>query len=370
MSTQLTPAMRQYVEIKSRHRDCILFFRMGDFYEMFFEDAIRASRLLDIALTSRDKEANIPMCGIPYHARNAYLSKLIRQGCKVAICEQIEEPGGRGLFRREVTEVVTPGLVFHEECLDARGNNFLAAVRFLPPFAYAALDATTGDFFYEACASPESMADALSLLSPAEFVFREGEGAPPAAGSGGPKGRLGRILEGKLATSLSPAAVDDFSVPRTIEGLPGADHPAHGAIRAALYYLHLHQPAALAEVSRATEREGRRYLAMDETAVRTLEVFSTLSGERKGSLLWAVDRTRTPMGARLLRAWISAPLVDVARIGERNGAVAELAENPADRREIFGRLSGMPDLSRLASRLPPGAAGPGGGGFPLPPPFL
>jgi len=358
MSTQLTPAMRQYVEIKSRYRDCILFFRMGDFYEMFFEDAIRASRLLDIALTSRDKEANIPMCGIPYHARNAYLSKLIRQGCKVAICEQIEEPGGRGLFRREVTEVVTPGLVFHEECLDARGNNFLAAVRFAPPFAYAALDATTGEFFYEACDSPESLADALYLLSPAEFVFREGEGAPPAAGAGGAKGRLGRTLEGKLATSLSPVAVDGFSVPRTIEGLPGADHPAHGAVLAALYYLHLHQPAALAEVSRATEREGRRYLAMDETAVRTLEVFSTLSGERKGSLLWAVDRTRTPMGARLLRAWISAPLVDVARIGERNGAVAELAENPADRRELGGRLSGMPDLSRLASRLAQDRSGP------------
>ncbi|HJX14617.1 MAG TPA: DNA mismatch repair protein MutS, partial [Candidatus Deferrimicrobiaceae bacterium] len=358
MSTQLTPAMRQYVEIKSRHRDCILFFRMGDFYEMFFEDAIRASRLLDIALTSRDKEANIPMCGIPYHARNAYLSKLIRQGCKVAICEQIEEPGGRGLFRREVTEVVTPGLVFHEECLDARGNNFLAAVRFAPPFAYASLDATTGEFFYEACDSPESLADALYLLSPAEFVFREGEGSPPAAGAGGAKGRLGRILEGKLATSLSSAAVDGFSVPRTIEGLPGVDHPAHGAVRAALYYLHLHQPAALAEVSRATEREGRRYLAMDETAVRTLEVFSTLSGERKGSLLWAVDRTRTPMGARLLRAWISAPLVDVARIGERNGAVAELAENPADRRELGGRLSGMPDLSRLASRLAQDRSGP------------
>jgi len=144
MTLPLTPAMRQYVEIKSRYRDCILFFRMGDFYEMFFEDALRASRLLDIALTSRDKESNIPMCGVPHHARNAYLSKLIRQGCKVAICEQIEEPGQKGIFRREVTEVVTPGLVFSEECLDARGNNFLAAVRFVAPFACAALDATTG----------------------------------------------------------------------------------------------------------------------------------------------------------------------------------------------------------------------------------
>ena len=358
MSTQLTPAMRQYVEIKSRYRDCILFFRMGDFYEMFFEDAIRASRLLDIALTSRDKEANIPMCGIPFHARNAYLSKLIRQGCKVAICEQLEEPGGRGLFRREVTEVVTPGLVFHEECLDARGNNFLAAVRFLPPFAYAALDATTGEFFYEACDSPESVADALYLLSPAEFVFREGEGTVPAGGTGGTKGRLGRILEGKLATSLSPAAVDGFPVPQTVAGVPGQDHPAHGVVRAALYYLHLHQPAALAEITRASEREGRRYLAMDETAVRTLEVFSTLSGERKGSLLWAVDRTKTPMGARLLRAWISAPLVDVKRIGERNGAVAELVGTSADRKETADRLSGMPDLSRLASRLAQDRSGP------------
>ena len=358
MSTQLTPAMRQYVQIKSRYRDCILFFRMGDFYEMFFEDAIRASRLLEIALTSRDKEANIPMCGIPYHARNAYLSKLIREGCKVAICEQLEEQGGGGLFRREVTEVVTPGLVFHEECLDARGNNFLAAVRAVPPFAYAALDATTGEFFYEGCDSGEALADALFLLSPAELVFLEGEGTPLSEAAGGTKGRLGRVLEGKLATSLSPSAVGDFSVPERIAGVPDRAHPAHGVVRAVLYYLHLHQPAALAEVSRIFEREGHRYLAMDETAVRTLEIFSTLSGERKGSLLWAVDRTRTPMGARLLRTWLSAPLVDVDRIGERHQAVAELSEHPSDRREMAERLSGMPDLSRLASRLAQDRSGP------------
>jgi DNA mismatch repair protein MutS len=336
--------MRQYVEIKSRYRDCILFFRMGDFYEMFFEDAIRASRLLDIALTSRDKEANIPMCGVPYHARNAYLSKLIQQGCKVAICEQMEETGGRGLFRREVTEVVTPGLVFHEECLDARGNNFLAAVKMRPPYAYAAMDATTGEFFYEACDSGEALADALFLLSPAEFVFREEEGTPIPDGAGGTKGRLGRIVEGKLVTSLSSDAVDGFPVPDEIAGVPAKDHPAHGVVRSALYYLHLHQPAALAEISRVSEREGRRHLAMDETAVRTLEIFSTLSGERKGSLLWAVDRTRTPMGARLLRAFLSAPLVDVGRIGERHEAVAELVEHAADRRDMANGLSGRDRL--------------------------
>ncbi|PWB63715.1 MAG: DNA mismatch repair protein MutS [Deltaproteobacteria bacterium] len=351
MTTQLTPAMRQYVEIKSRYRDCVLFFRMGDFYEMFFEDAIRASRLLDIALTTRDKESNIPMCGVPYHARNAYLSKLIRQGCKVAICEQIEEPGGKGLFRREVTEVVTPGLVFQEECLDARGNNFLAAVRFLPPFACAALDATTGEFFFEACDTEEALADALFRLSPAEFVSLAGEGDPPAD-------RFRRLLEGKLHTSLSPEAVDGFSLPAEPEGMPGRDHPCRGVVRAALYYLHLHQPAALAEISRVQEREGRRYLGMDETAVRTLEIFSTLSGERRGSLLWAIDRTRTPMGARLLRTWLAAPLVDPARIGERHDAVAELVEVPSARQELSRHLSGMPDLSRLASRLAQDRSGP------------
>jgi DNA mismatch repair protein MutS len=343
--------MRQYVEIKSRYRDCILFFRMGDFYEMFFEDALRASRLLDIALTSRDKEANIPMCGIPFHARNAYLSKLIRQGCKVAICEQIEEPGGKGLFRREVTEVVTPGLVFQDECLDARGNNFLAAVRFLPPFAYAALDATTGEFFCEACETEEALADALFRLAPAEFVSLAGEGEPPA-------GRFRRILEGKLHTSLSAEAVESFTPPADPEGMPGRDHPARGPVRAALYYLHLHQPAALAEIARVREREGRRYLAMDEAAVRTLEVFSTLSGERRGSLLWAIDRTRTPMGARLLRAWLSSPLVDPARIGERHDAVAELVEVHPVRQGLAARLSGMADLSRLASRLAQDRSGP------------
>ncbi|MBI5419731.1 MAG: DNA mismatch repair protein MutS [Deltaproteobacteria bacterium] len=351
MSTQLTPAMRQYVEIKSRYRDCILFFRMGDFYEMFFEDAIRASRLLDIALTSRDKDSNIPMCGVPHNARNTYLSRLIRQGCKVAICEQIEEPGGHGLFRREVTEVVTPGLVFNDECLDARGNNYLAAVRFVPPYAYAALDATTGEFFFEACDTEEALSDALFRLSPAEFVSLEGEGSPPSD-------RLRRILSGKLHTALAKAAVEAFSPPSDPEGVPDAGRPARGVVRAALYYLHLHQPAALAEISRVQEREGRRYLGMDETAVRTLEIFSTLSGERKGSLLWAIDNTKTPMGARLLRAWLSAPLVDPARIGERHDAVAWLLESQPVRGAIALRLSGMADLPRLASRLAQDRSGP------------
>jgi DNA mismatch repair protein MutS len=343
--------MRQYVEIKSRYRDCILFFRMGDFYEMFFEDAIRASRLLDIALTSRDKESNIPMCGVPHHARNAYLSKLIREGCKVAICEQIEEPGQKGIFRREVTEVVTPGLVFHEECLDARGNNFLAAVRFAPPFAYAALDATTGEFFHETCGSEEGLADALFRLSPAEFVALEGEGAPVT-------GRGKRLIDGKLLTQVSPPAAAAFLPPTPVEGIPAQDHPAAGVVRAALYYLQLHQPAALAEITRVTEREGRRYLGMDETAVRTLEIFSTMSGERKGSLLWAVDRTRTPMGARALRAWLAAPLLDVARIGERHDAVGELLEAQAVRKGLAERLDAMGDLPRLASRLAQDRSGP------------
>ncbi|MGE5190568.1 MAG: DNA mismatch repair protein MutS, partial [Gemmatimonadota bacterium] len=351
MAMHLTPAMRQYVEIKARYRDCILFFRMGDFYEMFFEDAIRAARLLDIALTSRDRESNIPMCGVPHHARNAYLSKLIRQGCKVAICEQIEEPGARGLFRREVTEVVTPGLVFTDDCLDARGNNFLAAVRFVPPFAYALLDATTGEFDYEVCDTEETLADALFLAGPAEFVFLEGEGEPRGA-------RLRRLVDGKLSTALSAAAVASFGLPARLGGVPEPGHPARGVVEAALYYLHLHQPAALADITRVREREGRRYLAMDEAAVRTLEIFSTLSGERKGSLLWAVDGTRTPMGGRLIRAWLAAPLTDPARIAARHDAVGELVERPPVRKDLSDRLSGMADLSRLASRLAQDRAGP------------
>ena len=351
MTLQLTPAMRQYVEIKSRFRDCILFFRMGDFYEMFFEDAIRASRLLDIALTSRDKESNIPMCGVPHHARNAYLSKLIRQGCKVAVCEQIEEPGQKGLFRREVTEVVTPGLVFHDECLDARGNNFLAAVRFIPPFAYAALDATTGEFHYEVCDSEETLADALFRLSPAEFVALEGEGTPSTT-------RGKRLIEGKLMSTVSCAAAGSFELSAQIEGIPPAGHPAEGVVRGGLYYLHIHQPAALSEIVRMTERVGERYLAMDETAVRTLEVFCTLSGERKGSLLWAIDRTRTPMGARALRSLLAAPLQEINRINERHEAVAELLEAHVLRKEMVSSLDAMGDLPRLASRLAQDRSGP------------
>ncbi|GAB4235781.1 MAG: DNA mismatch repair protein MutS [Deltaproteobacteria bacterium] len=351
MSLPLTPAMRQYVEIKSRYRDCILFFRMGDFYEMFFEDALRASRLLDIALTSRDKESAIPMCGVPHHARDAYLSRLIRQGCKVAICEQIEEPGQKGIFRREVTEVVTPGLVFSEECLDARGNNFLAAVRFTPPFACAALDATTGECFHEACDGEEALVDALFRIAPAEFVALEGEGNPST-----PRGK--RLVEGKLLTLLSPAAVAAFPLPAGIEGIPSAEHPSRGVVCAALYYLHLHQPAAVAQIGRVSEREGRRHLAIDETAVRTLEIFTTMAGERKGSLLWAIDRTRTPMGARLLRSWLAAPPLDIERIGRRHEAVAELLEAHAVRKSLGATLERLGDLSRLGSRLAQDRSGP------------
>src|SRR3990172_9255738 len=341
MTLPLTPAMRQYVEIKSCYRDCILFFRMGDFYEMFFEDALRASRLLDIALTSRDKESNIPMCGVPHHARNAYLSKLIRQGCKVAICEQIEEPGQKGIFRREVTEVVTPGLVFSEECLDARGNNFLAAVRFAAPSACAALDATTGEFFRGARGTEEALADALFRLGPAEFVALEGEGNPASS-------RGKRLLEGKLLTTLSPSSLSSFPAPP----------PAGGVVRAVLYSLPLPQPSALSQIGRVAEREGRRHLAMDETAVRTLEVFSTMSGDRKGSLLWAVDRTRTPMGARLLRAWLAAPLLDVERIGQRHDAVGELIEEEGGGKSLASTREPMGALSRQASRLAQDRSGP------------
>jgi DNA mismatch repair protein MutS len=349
--TNLTPAMRQYVDIKARYRDCILFFRMGDFYEMFFEDALRASRLLDIALTSRDKESNIPMCGFPWHARTAQLSKLIRKGCKVAICEQIEEPGGKGLFRREVTEVVTPGLVFNDECLDARGNNFLVSVRFREPYAYAALDATTGEFFFEACESAQALADALYRIDAAEFIHLEGDDDP-----GSPRFR--RILGEKLSTGLSRQAVADFVVPPAISGIPAEGHPAHDVVRAALHYLQLHQPAALAEIGRIGERQGSRYLAIDETAVRTLEIFSTLSGERRGGLLWAIDRTCTPMGARTLRGWLSTPLVDPHRIAARHDAVGELVEAVEVRATLQRQLKGMGDLQRLASRLAQDRSGP------------
>jgi len=263
---------------------------------------------------------------------NAYLSKLIRQGCKVAICEQIEEPGQRDLPPGG-DRGGHPGLVFSEECLDSRGNNFLAAVRFAAPFACAALDATTGEFFHEACDTEEALADALFRIAPAEFVALEGEGNPTTS-------RGKRLLEGKLLTLLSPAVVAAFPPPPGIGGSPRGP-PVGGRRPGSLYYLFLHQPAALSEIGRVTEREGRRYLALDETAVRTLEIFSTMSGERKGSLLWAVDRTRTPMGARMLRAWLAAPLLDVERIGERHDAVGELLEAHAIRKSLSPPFDAM-----------------------------
>ena len=339
--------MRQYVEIKSRYRDCILFFRMGDFYEMFFEDALRASRLLDIALTSRDKEANIPMCGVPHHARNArYLTKLIRQGAGGHLRAD-REPGRRGSSAGGA-EVVTRDWS-RRGVLDGPGEQ-LPGRR--PVVARSPRRARRHHrrFFHEACDNRGGACGRPVPDRAREFVALEGEGNPA------PRGK--RSSRGKLLTLLSPSAVAAFPVPPGIGGIPAANHPSAGVVRAALYYLFLHQPAALSEIVRVTEREGRRYLAMDETAVRTLEIFSTMSGERKGSLLWAVDRTRTPMGARLLRAWLAAPLLDAERIGERHDAVGELLEAHGIRKALSPPLDAMGDLSRLASRLAQDRSGP------------
>ncbi len=361
----LTPMMAQYREAKAKHPDALLFFRMGDFYELFEEDAKTASRLLGLTLTSRDKVNPIPMAGVPVRAVDNYLRRVLALGLKVAICEQMQDPReAKGLVEREVIRIVTPGTVTEETVLDAKSNNYLAALFVARAAAGLAwVDLSTGTFRV-ADLPRERFAEELSRVDPAEVLLPESlpRDDPDAV----------RTLREAIRGAVTPRP--DFCFEReaahrtltghfkvkTLDGFGCGDlAEALNAAGAILDYLAETQRTGLAHLSRIERHGDGAFLAMDRATRRALEVTESMGDRsRQGTLLSVLDRTKTAMGGRLLRTWLLAPLVDAAAANRRLNAVAELKDADFLRRDLREALGRVTDIERTAAKLATGRAGP------------
>jgi DNA mismatch repair protein MutS len=374
--------MRQYSAIKKEHPTALLFFRLGDFYEMFFEDAVVASKELQITLTSRNKEKGIaiPMCGVPFHAAEGYISKLIRRGYKVAICDQVEDARlAKKLVRREVTRVVTPGTAA-DSSLNSEENNFLAAVVSSDGGAgFAALDLSTGEFRateFSGEGAEKRIQDELQQLRPKEVLFASSAPLFEQSGRGAtgvsPVGHVGASVPARSAApSAAPWActpledwifAPDHAIPLlenhfgvlSLEGFGLAGKPAAAAAAGAiLYYVRSTQRGTLDHVDRIGFYERQNCLVLDAVTVRNLELIEPLfAGTDAGVTLFrSIDATTTPMGKRLLRAWMLRPSIDASEIQHRLDAVEEQVKQTIAREELRGALEGVLDLERLLSRV-------------------
>ena len=364
---KLTPMMAQYHALKREAGSALLFYRMGDFYELFGEDARVAAGCLDITLTRRGQQEgeDVPMCGVPFHAYEGYLAKLIRAGHSVAICEQTEDPAeakkrpGKTLVRREVVRVVTPGTLTEDTLLEARAHNHLATVAVLGAGAAVAVaDLSTGDLSVEAC-EPDGIRDALAAASPSEVVLRQADGGTPVEAE--------LRAAGYAVTPCHPSLFgsergerrlkDAFGV-GTLDGYGEFAKPELSALGALLGYVELTQLGA--GVALRPPRRGARggTMMIDAVTRASLELCEARAGGRKGSLLGAVDRTVTAGGGRLLSRWVAAPLTAVDRIEERQDAVAWMLAQRSVRAEARDALSEAPDLARALGRLGVGRGGP------------
>jgi len=356
-----TPLMQQYREIKSRHTDAVLFFRMGDFYEMFYEDAELAARVLGLTLTSRNNggAAEVPLAGVPVKAVSEYLRRFVQQGYRVAICEQVEDPAlAKGIVRREVIETITPGAAFADDILDGSRNNFLCAVHRLRDRAgVAAADVSTGEFRLFVVEVGE-LEPILARLAPRELLVERsasGDAMPNVDGA---------LLTEREGWEFDAAFARDelarhFAV-HSLDGLGiGAeDDVAVGAAGALLRYLRELQPAGLPQLARPVIERPGGVMPLDEMTRRNLELVESLRGGTAGTLLDVVDRTLTPMGARLLRQWILAPLTNRVPIDARLDAVGALAGDALVRARLREALDGVRDIERLASKAAAGRATP------------
>ena len=356
-----TPMMRQYWEIKDQYPDAILFFRLGDFYEMFMDDAVTASRVLDITLTSRNKGAaeEVPLCGIPYHSCQPYISRLVENGFKVAICEQVEDPKeAKGIVRREVVRVVTPGLVVDTDTLEPKENNYLMAIARGEEsrWGVAVLDITTGEFRVTESADLEGVRGELSTFAPREVLLsagNEGERAGKDLAAALAERRIDLLPEWVLEPDRAEQSLLQYFGCASLE--PFGCAGMTGAVRAAgglLHYLTETQKGSVLHLRPPITFHTRDYMVLDEATRRNLELTATLhDGRRKGSLLGVLDRTVTAMGGRRLKHWISHPLVRVEAIRDRHRAVQELVEKSLSRDDLRTALDGVYDLERLNGKI-------------------
>lgn len=362
---KLTPMMQQYLEIKAEFPDALLLYRMGDFYELFLDDAVKAAKILDIALTSRDKQAEnpVPMCGVPYHAAENYIVKLVDAGHKVAVCDQVEDPRqAKGLVRREVTRVITPGLVVEQQNLAAASPNYLAAVaENSGRQGLAYLDISTGEFKVVELDAESTVFDEILRVAPRELLVDEH--ARPAW-----LDQLQRRFEVTVTFVDSDAfdrrraekrLIEHFKV-HSLDGF-GLQNMKAGiqAAGAILHYARANRLGDCSHVRSLLPYHPHDYMALDEATVRNLEIFrSATFGNRKGSLLDVIDRTKTPMGARKIQEWLRFPLLDLERILARQEAVGELVELPAVMARLADHLSRIQDMERILGRISVGSAQP------------
>ena len=365
-ANELTPMQRQYHEIKERNRDCILFFRLGDFYEMFDEDAKTAARELDLTLTTRDrgkpKDEQTPMCGVPYHSVDSYIARLVQKGYKVAICEQMQDPATtKGLVERDITRIVTPGTVTESCMLDENRNNYMGCIYGESgKFGLSFCDVSTGAFFTTVCTDPQSVASELGRFSPSE-VLRFGPGVDLQPIDDALFHRLSccvdegqaeqfrledaeELLERHFGASLSQLGVT---------GMPAAVISAGALLRTLLHV----QKNDLKHIRQLQYYTTGRFMELDLDARRNLELTETMrSKEKRGTLLWVLDKTHTAMGGRMLRSWLEKPLLDATQIIRRHTAVEELVNTPVLRGELEVALKDVTDFERVMTRIVTGSA--------------
>ena len=360
-ANEMTPMRRQYFEIKERNKDCILFFRLGDFYEMFDEDAKLAARELDLTLTTRDrnkpKEEQTPMCGVPFHSVDAYIARLVGKGYKVAICEQMEDPSqAKGIVERDITRIVTPGTVTESCMLEERKNNYFASLYGKGgKFGVAFCDLSTGAFYATLCADAQAAASELGRFAPTE-VMRGGENCKDAI--------LEEALRHRLICCVDeekPGQYDLFTCTNTLQshfsqdlaslGIANMEEVtmAAGALLGTLLQL---QKNDLAHIRQFQYYASGKFMELDLDARRNLELTETMRNrDKKGTLLWAIDRTCTAMGGRMLRSWLEKPLLDPVEIGRRQSAVQELIDNTMLRADLTEALKDITDLERVITRI-------------------
>ncbi len=356
----ITPMMQKYLETKKEYSDCILFYRLGDFYEMFFDDAVTASRELEITLTGKDcgLEERAPMCGVPYHAVESYLTRLVSKGYKVAICEQVEDPKlAKGLVKREVVRIVTPGTNLNTQSLDASRNNYLMCiVSGADIFGISAADITTGAYFVTEVENERKLMDEIARYSPAEIIINQ---AFEMSGIDLQeiKNRMGVsvfTLDGwYFDEDLCVRSLQDHFHVSSLDGLGLKDYDSGKiAAGALLQYLKETQKTDLSNLTAITPYTAGKFMILDTATRRNLELCETLREKQKrGSLLWVLDHTKTAMGARMLRGFLEQPLIEREEIEKRLTAVEELKQNAIVREELREYLNPVYDLERLISRI-------------------
>ena len=364
---QLTPMMQQYVKTKEEYKDCILFYRLGDFYEMFFEDALTASKELEITLTGKDcgLEERAPMCGVPYHAVDSYLTRLVSKGYKVAICEQVEDPKlAKGLVKREVVRIVTPGTNMDTQALDETKHNYIMCIVYVADrYGISIADISTGDFLVTELDSTRKLMDEITKFNPSEIICNQ-----PFYVSGMDfedlRHRLGITVYALdswyFDDELCRKALKEQFHTESLNGLGLEDYDvgviAAGAV---LQYLKETQKTAISNLTRLIPYVTGKYMIIDSSTRRNLELVETLREKMKrGSLLWVLDKTKTAMGARLLRSFLEQPLIEISEINRRQEAIQELNENAISREELREYLNPIYDLERLISKISYKSANP------------